>query len=197
MSSYVWQKGFRDLMMGAVWWKAVQHGLGGSVRTGWKRAAGHPERCRMQDRVWKWAVQGGLRGNGQKPGTEQGRGGRWRHRAAALALMPSHGLQGGCTSYRKPSFPGGTCRAPELPDGRAERVQTQPDMDKLVQHGVASQQQCWDTRGEQARARLGQPMGPGPTETSCQCHGAAPAWFSPPIHVALAPPQHLQLHRTL
>lgn len=33
----------------------------------------------------------------QKPGTEQGDGGRWRHRAAALSLMSSHGLQRGCT----------------------------------------------------------------------------------------------------
>lgn len=124
------------------------------------------------------------------------------HRAAALALMPSSGLQRGCTSYRKPSFPGGTCRAPELPAGGAGRLQmhrgcaqTGASMGWLHSSSAGTlvvgrrgwagaAHGCW-ARGSLLPVLWG---------SSCSC---PTAWFSPPIHVALAPPQHLQLHPTL
>lgn len=93
---------------------------------------GDPGTCRVWDRGWKWAAQEGLGGTGQKPVPEYRGRGRWGHRAVALPVMSSHQLQRGCASYRMPSFPGCTHRAPELPAAECGRGQMHPGVHRPV-----------------------------------------------------------------
>lgn len=72
-------------MLGAVRWRAVQHGLARLVRTRWRLAVGDTEWCRVQNRGWKCAVQEGLEGTVQKPDPEYRDG---ASRGTELLLWP-------------------------------------------------------------------------------------------------------------
>lgn len=204
-SPCVQQEGWRGPTLGAMWQRAVQHGSGRWVRTGWKQAVGGPERCRVWDRGWKWTVQEGLGGTGQKPGPEYRDRGRWGHSCCSgLDAIPW--AAGRLHILQKALIPRGHPTEPQrsplvgLGGGKCIRACT-----GWCQHGVAPQQRCWDSHGGQAAVGLGQPVGTGPTGASCQRCGAAPAplsgshlpfmwpWLRPSTssfapHCSLAPP---------